>query len=109
MAIILKRKMAEIIVNSIVQNVIKVKAYFSDTTETDILTASTSVEVDETNKCYYANVSFYVSTDNAKTIVKIEFYDSANNLLFVDDGNLTISLNAGTTNILEKLKISWVE
>ncbi len=109
MATILKRKMAEIIANSIAQNVAKVKAYFSDATETDMLTTSASVEVDETNKCCYANVSFYVSTDNAKTITKIEFYDDVYNLLFVDDGNLTISLNAGTTNILEKLKISWTE
>ena len=109
MAIILKRKMAEIIANSIVQNVTKAKAYFSDATETDILTASTSVEVDETNKCYYANITFYVTTDNAKTIVKIEFYDNANNLLFVDNGNLTISINQGTTNILERLKIGWIE
>jgi len=109
MAIILKRKMAEIIASSIVQNVTKAKAYFSDATETDMLTTSTSIEVDETNKCYYANITFYVTTDNAKTIVKIEFYDNTNNLLFVDNGNLTISINAGTTNILEKLKISWTE
>ena len=83
MAISLKQKIAEDIANLIASNVSKVRVFFDDNSTTDLSTAN-NTEHDADNNCYYANISFLISSSASKTIVKIEFYNASDELLFID-------------------------
>ncbi|MEM1724378.1 MAG: hypothetical protein QXW71_01175 [Thermoplasmata archaeon] len=109
MAIVLMNKIAEEMVNLISQKVSYVKCYFDDGTNSGNINTNNSVEKDWNNKCYYANIGFLLSLLTQKTIIKIEFYDADNNLLFIDNGNLSDVINQGDTLVVKKLKISYQE
>jgi len=106
MAIALKQKIAEDIANLLASNVASVKVYFDDNSTLDLATTN-NTEHDQDNNCYYANISFTLDLATSKTITKIEFYNSNGDLLFIDNGNLSDSLNAGNNYIIRKLKISY--
>jgi hypothetical protein len=107
MAINLKQKIAEEVANLISNNVSYVICYFSDGTSSGNLNTVNNVEHDAGNTCYYANISFLISSQSQKTIIKIEFYDVNNNLLFADNGNISDVINAGDTYVTRKLKITY--
>jgi len=106
MAISLKQKIAEDIANLIASNVSKVRVFFDDNSTTDLSTAN-NTEHDADNNCYYANISFLISSSASKTIVKIEFYNASAELLFIDNDNLSDAINVGDNYITRKLKISY--
>ena len=107
MAIALKQKIAEDIANLLASNVASVKVYFDDNSTLDLATTN-NTEHDQDNNCYYANISFLISLTSSKTAVKYEFFNENGDLLFVDDGTLSESLNVGDNYVTRKLKISYV-
>jgi len=107
MAIQLKSIFAQSIVQKILDDVSKIKIVFVDLSEIELTNFGKDIQENQTDLYWEAVFYLSFSIAESKTIDKIQFFDSLNNLLFEDIG-LNINMSAGDYTFLERIRLYYV-